>query len=71
MFEPWQLALIDQAGFNGIREEHIQAVANSLRLTRLSEIDWETFEAHCHRYMIDPNCFTQDDLDRLLEVLNG
>lgn len=25
MFEPWQLAMIDEAGYNGIREEHIES----------------------------------------------
>ena len=29
-YEPWMLAAIDQAGYNGIREEHIIAVANEL-----------------------------------------
>ena len=24
MFEPWQLGLIDEAGYNGIRPEHIE-----------------------------------------------
>ena len=30
MFEPWQLAMIDDAGYNGIRDEHIDCVAQSL-----------------------------------------
>lgn len=34
MFEPWQLGAIDNAGYNGTREEHIQKVANA-ELTRL------------------------------------
>ena len=42
MFKPWQLALIDEAGYNGIREEHIQRVAESLLSTELSEIDQDT-----------------------------
>ncbi len=70
MFKPWQLALIDEAGYNGIREEHIQRVAESLLSTELSEIDQDTFEHHCRMCGIDPNNFTQEDLDRLQEALN-
>lgn len=70
MFTPLQLALIDQAGYNGIREEQIQVVAQSLRETGLSEIDRATFEEHCHLCMIDPDCFTQDDLEHLQEILD-
>lgn len=39
MFEPWQLGLIDEAGYNGIRDEHIEKVAESLLSTGLTEID--------------------------------
>ena len=70
MFEPWQLAMIDDAGYNGIRDEHIDRVAESLLATGLTEIDRATFDYHCHKCGIDPNNFTQDDLDRLQERLN-
>ena len=39
MFKPWQLAAIDDAGYNGIRDEHIDRVAESLLGTGLIEID--------------------------------
>ena len=48
-------AVIDDAGYNGIRDEHI---------------DRSTFEYNCHKCGIDPNNFTQADLDRLQEKLN-
>ena len=53
MFEPWQLAAMDDAGYNGIRDEHIDRVAESLL-----------------KCGIDPNNFTQADLERLQEKLN-
>ena len=46
MFEPWQLAMIDEAGYNGIRDEHIEKVAESLLASGLTEIDRSTFERH-------------------------
>lgn len=70
MFEPWQLAAMDEAGYNGIREEHIERLADSLRSTGLSDIDNETFERHCRKCGIEPDNFTQDDLDRLEDELN-
>jgi hypothetical protein len=38
MFEPWQLAMMDDAGYNGIRDEHIDRVAESLLATGLVEM---------------------------------
>lgn len=71
MFEPWQLAKIDDAGYNGIRNKHIDRVAESLLATGLTEIDRSTFDYHCHKFGVDPNNFTQSDLDCLKERLNG
>ena len=64
------LAAIDDAGYNGIRDEHIDRVAESLLSTGLTEIDRSTFDYHCHKCGVDPDNFTQEDLDRLQEKLN-
>jgi hypothetical protein len=63
--------MIDDAGYNGIRDEHIERVAESLLSTGLTEIDRSTFEHHCRRCGIDPDNFTQNDLDRLQERLSN
>lgn len=70
MFEPWQLAMIDAAGYNGITDEHINKVAESLKSTGLTDIDSSTFDYHCRKLGINPNNFTQADLDCLQEILN-
>ena len=70
MFEPWQLAMIDEAGYNGIRDEHIDRVAASLLSTGLTNIDRDTFEHHCRMCGIDPDNFSQEDLDALEIKLN-
>lgn len=70
MFNPMELAMIDSAGYNGIREEHIEKVAVSLLSAGLTEIDRETFDRHCYKCGINPNNFTQSDLDALQARLN-
>lgn len=69
-FEAWMLAAIDRAGYNGIREEHMDAVAEELRHTGRTEIDRQTFNDACRRRGIEPTNFTQADLNRLEEKLN-
>ena len=46
MFKPWQLALIDHAGYNGINDRHIDRVARSLQSVSGDMIDRSTFEHH-------------------------
>lgn len=69
-YEPWMLAAIDNAGYNGIRQEHIEAVAEQILHTGLTEVSRREFDAACRRCGIDSECFTQADLDRLQERLN-
>lgn len=70
MFTPLELQAIDRAGYNGITDEHIRAVAEELLKIGQYEIDRQTFERACGRCLIDPSCFTQEDLQRLEDVLN-
>ena len=37
MFEPWQLVAIDSAGYNGIRDEHLDRVADEIYNCLLNE----------------------------------
>ena len=69
-YKPWMLAAIDQAGYNGIREEHIDRVAQSILKSGITEVSRQDFDAACRRCGIDSENFTQADLDRLEERLN-
>lgn len=71
MLKPWELQAIDRAGYNGITDEHIRDVAEELSKIGQCDIDRKTFERACGRCLIDPNCFTQEDLQRLEDALNG
>lgn len=70
-FEPWMLALMDDAGYNGIRDEHIDRVENSLRKMGVLSIDRNTFERACRISGIEPGNFTQADLDELQSRLKN
>lgn len=69
-FEPWQLGLIDEAGYNGIRDEHLERVAREIEKIPQDVIDTDDFRADCRRACVDPENFTQSDLDELQEYLN-
>ena len=66
----WKAAAFDRAGYNGIREEHIEAVADELAATGLTTITRDDFDRACLRQGIDGSNFKQSDLDRLKELLN-
>lgn len=69
-FEPWMLAAMDDAGFNGITDEHIRRVAGELRKIGQAYIDRQTFDRACYTVGVNPENFAQEDLDELAEVLN-
>lgn len=69
-YEPWMLAAMDDAGYNGIRDGHIEAVAEELLSIGRSDISRQELEAACERCGIDPDNFTQTDLDELEDALN-
>ena len=69
MFEPWMLAAIDDAGYNGIRDEHLDRVADEIYKTGLSEIDTDTFVRACRRAGVNSDLFDAESLERLKNKL--
>ena len=69
-FEPWQLSLIDEAGYNGIRREHLERVAREIEKLPQDVIGTEDFRSACRRACVDPDNFTQSDLNALQDLLN-
>lgn len=65
MFKPWELGMIDEAGYNGIRDVHIEKIVDSMISDGISELDSSTIEYYCHKCGIDPDNFTDDDLESL------
>ena len=69
-FEPWQLGLIDEAGYNGIRRDHLERVAREIEKLPGDILDTTAFRNACYRAGVNPNNFTQSDLDDLQDYLN-
>ena len=69
MFDPWMLAAIDDAGYNGIRDEHLDRVADEIYKTGLFEIDRDTFDRACRREGVDSNLFDEESIERLKNKL--
>lgn len=70
-YEPWMLAAIDKAGYNGITDNHIDAVASEILKTGITQVSRQDFEAACRRCGVNPDNFAQDDLDALEDRLNS
>jgi len=70
MFKPWQLGMIDQAGYNGIRPEHIRRVGDELNKLPYDDLDEKNFRNAFLRAGVNPKNFTQSDLDDLQDYLN-
>ena len=64
-YEPWMLAAIDQAGHNGITDAHINAVVKEILKTGIAQVSRLDFESACRRCGVNPDNFTQEDLDAL------
>ena len=64
------LGTIDEAGYNGLRDEYIDKVADRLLATEQTEISRSDFDDACRSHGIRSDLFTQDDLERLQQRLN-
>lgn len=69
MFEPWHLALIDEAGYNGIRDEHITSLMESLRKAGETSPDRRTIDYHCRKCGITPSNLKDEDIKKLKDRL--
>ena len=63
------LAMMDQAGSNGIRDEHIEEVTQKILSMGISNVSKDNFDLAGARCGIEHTNFTQLDLDRLQERL--
>ena len=69
-FEPWMLAAMEEAGYGDTNEALLNRVANHLSESPNDVIDTSEFRSACMDCGVDPDSFTQDDLEKLQSKLN-
>lgn len=69
-FKAWHLGAIEEAGYMDTNEGLISRVANYLADSPNDTIDTDEFRQACINCNVDPDSFTQEDLDRLQQKLN-
>lgn len=69
-FESWQLAMMEEYGQTDTSDGLINRVARRLANSPNDTIDTAEFRAACIEVGVDPDSFTQSDLDKLQRKLN-
>ena len=69
-YKSWHLAAIEEAGFMDTSESCISRVAHYLANSPNDTIDTAEFRHACIKCNVDPDSFTQSDLDELQRKLN-
>ena len=69
-FEPWQLAMMEEYGQIDTSDGLINRVARRLAQSPNDTIDTAEFRAACIASGVDPDSFSQSDLDKLQRKLN-
>lgn len=70
MFEAWQLAMMEDYGLMDTNTGLINRVARRLAKSANDVIETEEFRAACYESGVDPDSFTQKDLEQLQRKLN-
>ena len=69
-FEPWQLAMMEEYGQMDTSDRLINRVARRLAQSPNDTIDTAEFRSACIASGVDPDSFSQSDLDKLQRKLN-
>ena len=70
MFQAWQLAMLEDYGLMDTNTGLINRVARRLAQSPNDTIDTAQFRAACYQCGVDPDSFTQSDLNQLQRKLN-
>ena len=69
-FEPWMLAAMEDEGYMNTSTGCINRVAKHLAKSPNDTIDTAEFRSACYACNVDPDSFTQRDLEQLQRKLN-
>ena len=70
MFEAWQLAMMEDYGLTDTNTGLVNRVARRLADSPNDSIDTAEFHSACFACGVDPDSFTQSDLEQLQRKLN-
>lgn len=70
MFKDWQLAMMEDCGQTDTNTGLINRVARKLAQSPNDTIETAEFKSACYSCGVDPDSFTQSDLDQLQRKLN-
>lgn len=70
MFKGWQLAAMEEASYMDTSDGCINRVAHYLAKSPNDTIDTDEFRRACYACNVDPDSFTQSDLNKLQKKLN-
>lgn len=70
MFKPWMLTAMEEEGLMDTSEGCINRVAKYLAKSPNDTIDTAEFRSACIAYNVDPDSFSQSELDKLQKKLN-
>ena len=71
MFKPWVLAAMEDEGYTDTSDGLINRVAKYLAKSSNDTIGTAEFRRACIACNVDPDSFTQSDLDKLQKKLNN
>ena len=69
-FQPWMLGIMEEYGLTDTNTGHINRVANYLAKSPNDVIETSEFSRACIACNVDPDSFTQKDLDELQSILD-
>ena len=70
MLEGWQLGMLEDYGLTDTNTGLINRVARQLAESPNSTINTDEFRSACYATGVDPDSFTQSDLNQLQQKLN-
>lgn len=69
VYEPWQLAAVDEHGYNEDRNSPIRQVAEYMAEHYSGTVGYGEFSQSCAAFGVNPDSFSQSDITRLNHIL--
>lgn len=68
-FDPWMLDAIDEAGYNGVREDDLEEIADLIKHHHEFNVSESTIRFYAAKCGINPNNLTRKDISKIYDLL--